>query len=349
MCYPKPGPRCSYHAEAKLNAASKALYEAKEKFADMENSGDVPAEEYDKASAKVDKALRGYTESVELYWETSAGRKNLSKLAQENGVPQAHIDTVVSKLKKGEPITDEDRNPSEGNPRGVKFLNKMVSAHYSYEAKKDAYNKSKNAPAEKLIDRDSRPEYIASIETKHITGNGAGSKFTDSKIKSANDVITLAKQQRGSLDGDDRAKLIEQGADSNSFLPESSGVRYLMVKTNGTQALKDTKDLDENTVLTVTAKGRNDGEPSSLSLSTDVKEQPTTQFGTVIIGPKSDDDGNPVEGTQTLWTLHPGVPTRGIRSDTLREHGLDGGSTITVKELREKFGKDIKVNTRIIK
>lgn len=349
MCYPKPGPRCSYHAEAKLNAASKALYEAKEKFAETENSVDAPAEEYDKASANVDKSLRAYTESVELYWETSAGRKNLSNLAQENGVQQAHIDAVVNKLKKGEPITDEDRNPSEGNPRGVKFLNKMVSAHHSYSAKVDAYKEAQAAVPNSLIDRDSRPEYIASIETKHITGDGAGSKFTDSKIKSVNDVMLLAQKQRGNLDGDDRDKLIAQGADPNTFLPESMGVRYLMVKTNGTQALKNTQDLDENTVLTVTAKGRNDGKPSSLSLSTDVKEQPTTQFGTVIIGPKSDEDKNPIENTQTLWTLHPGVPTRGIRSNSLREHGLDDGSTITVKELREKFGKDINVNTRIIK
>lgn len=351
MCYAYPGPRCSYHAKANLASASKALAESKERFSALENSkSSMDAQEYEaqvsEMNSNLNSALQGYKQSAELYWETRSGRAQLGNLAQDNGVSQEHVDSVVSKLRKGEPITHEDKNPSTGNPRGAKFLNKMVSAHQSYYRKTADYHKAKEITT--MIDRKNRPEYISSIETKHITGSSAGSKFTDPSIKNVNDVMSLAQQQSGSLDGDDRDKLIAQGAEPSSFLPASTGVRYLMVKTQGTQALKNTSDLDEDTTLTVTAKGRNDGKPASLSLATEVKEQPKTQFGTIIVGPKEDENRNPIENTTTLWTMHPGVPTRGIRSNDLRENGLDGGSTITVKELREKFGKDINVNTKLI-
>lgn len=202
--------------------------------------------------------------------------------------------------------------------------------------------------ANKLTQRNVRPEYIESIDKKHITSKSAGSKFTDSKIKKAEDVLALALAQRGSLKGDDRNKLIEAGASPEAFLPVESGVRYLQVKTNGTEALKDTATMKDSDVLTIVAKGRNDGKPSSLSFSTEVKEQPTTDYATVIIGPDMDENKKPIPNTEVLWTMHPGTPTRGIRSETIRENGLDDGDKITVGELRKRFGKDIKVNTKLI-
>lgn len=199
--------------------------------------------------------------------------------------------------------------------------------------------------AEKWMKRDERPEYIASIESKHFTPEGHGSKFTEAK--SPAEVIGLANYQRNGLGGDDREQLIEAGADPNSFLPPDSGVRYLMVKTPGTESVIDTSTMHEDETITVVAKGRNDGKPPSLSFVADVQEQPTTDVGTIIVGPDTDQDGNPIPKSEILWTMHPGSPTRGIRSDTVREQGLGDGDTLTVKEFREKFGRDIKANTRL--
>lgn len=202
--------------------------------------------------------------------------------------------------------------------------------------------------ANKFTKREVRPEYIDSIDKKHITSQSAGSKFTDPRIKKAEDVMVLALAQRGNLQGDDREKLIASGASPDAFLPKESGVRYLQVQTSGTEAIKDTATMNDNDVLTVVAKGRNDGKPSSLSFATEVTEQPTTEYATVIIGPDMDENKQPIPNTEVLWTMHPGTPTRGIRSDTIRENGLDDGSKITVKELRKRFGKDIKVNTKLV-
>lgn len=193
-----------------------------------------------------------------------------------------------------------------------------------------------------------RKAYIDSINNKHFAKNDmGGSKFTDKRLTKAEDAISLALAQRGGLKGDDRDKLIASGADPNAFLPPESGVRYIQVKANGTEATKSTADMKDDEILTVQAKDPNDPK-SSLSFVATVKEQPKTSVGTIIIGPKEDSNGEPIKGTETLWTMHPGSPTRGIRSNDIREKGLKGGSTITVKELREKFGKDIKANTKVI-
>lgn len=205
--------------------------------------------------------------------------------------------------------------------------------------------------AHDLTERSTNPkrkDYIESIDRKHFENNGgAGSKFTDPRVKKTEDVISLAIAQRGGLKGDDRDKIIANGADPNAFLPPETGVRYLQVKVDGTEATKDTSTMSEDEVLTVTAKQRGNGS-SSLSIAADVKTQPKTQYATVIIGPKEDEEGEPIKGTNTLWTMHPGNPTRGIRSNDLREKGLDDGSKITVGELRKLFGKDIKANTRLV-
>lgn len=199
-----------------------------------------------------------------------------------------------------------------------------------------------------LLNVEKRPEYIASIDSKHFDISKSGSTFTDESVKNTSDVLAATAAQRGGLDGDDRDKLIAAGADPASFLPPESGVRYLQVNIAGTQALRNTSNMRDDEILTIVGKGRNDGSPPSLSFSSDVHEQPKTDFGTVVIGPDLDENKKPIPNTEVLWTLHPGIPTRGIRSDTIRENGLEANSQITVKELRERFGKDIQVNTRLV-
>jgi len=145
-----------------------------------------------------------------------------------------------------------------------------------------------------------------------------GSKFTDHRLTKAEDAISLAIAQRGGLKGDDRNKLITSGADPNAFLPPESGVRYIQIEAKGIEATKSTADMKDDEILTVQAKDPNDPE-SSLSFVATVKEQPKTNVGTIIIGPKEDANGELIKGTETLWTMHPGSPTRGIRSNDIRE------------------------------
>lgn len=235
------------------------------------------------------------------------------------------------------------------NPKSAKLQQQVKSRLKERINKNPAEWEQGQKAADSLVKRGSRSDYINSIDKKHFAENGmGGSKFTDTRVKKAEDVVSLALAQRGSLQGDDREKLIASGAAPNAFLPPESGVRYLQVKVDGTEATKSTADMPDDKVLTVQAKDPSDPN-SSLSLVATVKEQPKTQFATVIIGPETDENKEPIKGTNTLWTMHPGAPTRGIRSNDLREKGLNGGSTITVKELREKFGKDIKANTKVVK
>lgn len=246
-----------------------------------------------------------------------------------------HAGKLSAQLLPGEVLTDDAQAATR--------------AWDSYNEEKKRFDTAKGiASVEGLVNRDVRPEYIAAIDSKHFDGSRSGSTFTDKRVSNTEDVLKETAKQRGGLEGDDRAALIRDGADASSFLPESTGVRYLKVKLDGTQALRNTAAMNDNEVLTVVAKGGNDGRPSSLSFSSDVKEQPKTQFATVVVGPDMDQNKKPIAGTQVLWTLHPGVPTRGIRSDAVREKGLDGGSKVTVKQLREMFGKDIQVNTRVV-
>lgn len=197
-----------------------------------------------------------------------------------------------------------------------------------------------------LTDRASRSDYIDSIDNKHFNDNTHGSTFVDTRAKNVEEVLAEVIKQRGNFKGDDRLKLIEVGADPSAFMDSDSGVRYLMINLNGKQSIKDSKTLSDDTMLTVMAKDKTD-ELSSLSFVAKVDSVPETEIATVIIGPKSDEERNKILGTNTLWTLHPGVPTRGIRSNDMREQGLVDGSTLTVAEMRKMFGRDIYVNTII--
>lgn len=195
-----------------------------------------------------------------------------------------------------------------------------------------------------LIEREARPEYVASIDRKHFGEGGAGSKFTDPRVSNVDQLLSLAAKQRGGLDGDDREALIRAGANPKDFAPASSGIRYLKVEVEGSQQLRSTASMADSDVIEVQAKGGNDGRPPSLTFAAPGGAE-RVSFATVVVGPKVDGDRKPIEGTETLYTAHPGIPTRGIRSDDVRNAGLDGGSKLTVGEFRKLFGRDIQINS----
>lgn len=282
-------------------------------------------------------------------WES----ENLEDIytAAENGDTEAK-EALEAKTKELEKLRTNaeysNRDVLPGDMSSDEALYAM-EATFKFKRKEREFGVAKAvASVGALVERDNRPQYIESIDSKHFDSSRSGSTFTDKRVDNTEDVLRETARQRGNLDGDDRDELIQEGADPSSFLPKESGVRYLKVKLEGTQALRNTANMDDNEVLTIVEKGGNDGRPSSLSFSSDVEEQPKTEFATVVVGPNMDENKKPIEGTQVLWTLHPGVPTRGIRSDNIREKGLEGGSQIKVKDLREMFGKDIQVNTKLI-
>lgn len=202
-----------------------------------------------------------------------------------------------------------------------------------------------NKLVESLVLRNEREDYISSIDKKHFTLEGHGSNFTDSRVTKTEDVLKLAIQQRGSLNGDDREKLVNLGAPIEGF---RDGIRYLCVEVDGVEGLKSTELMDDDEIITVKAKGRaREGQLPSLSFVSKVKEKEPVNYATVIIGSKLDDNNKPIDG-EMLWTMFPGTANWAPRSENIRESGLEDGSQIKVRELRKMFGRNFKVNTELI-
>lgn len=197
--------------------------------------------------------------------------------------------------------------------------------------------------ASAYVPRDERPQYMAAIDEKHFNALGHGSKFIDERVGKIEDVLSLAVAQRGNLEGDDRDELQSLGAPAGAFIEQC---RYIKVRVDGVEALQATDDLSEDEVLTIKGKGSGaDGRPKSLSVVAKVDSLSPVKYATVIIGPREDENGEPIEG-EMLWTMFPGVATQSPRSDKLREAGLEEGNKITVKRLRSLFG-DFKVNAEL--
>ncbi|MFA5948396.1 MAG: hypothetical protein WC806_05535 [Candidatus Gracilibacteria bacterium] len=174
--------------------------------------------------------------------------------------------------------------------------------------------------------------YYDAMQAQHFNPEGGvGSQFTAPDVKSLPDLLTIAQNQRGSLEGDDRQKFIEEGASEKGMLPFC---RYLKVETQGSVGIAKAKELPRDTKVKVMRT--KPGAPCSLVVEIDSKENlPKTNFATVIIGPNEADERNPNPSTKEMvWTTHPGAPIRPIASDNFAE-----GSVITIDELmaNQKF------------
>lgn len=139
-----------------------------------------------------------------------------------------------------------------------------------------------------ILDKESRPEYIASIDKKHFGQGGAGSKFTDTRARNVAQLMSLTqKSRKQGLKGDDREQLIIDGANPKDFAPKASGICYLRVPVEGRQMLKSTADMADDELVEVRAKGGNDGRPASLTFAAAGGSE-SVKFATVVIGPKID-------------------------------------------------------------
>lgn len=191
--------------------------------------------------------------------------------------------------------------------------------------------------AAKVIPRDGEmAEYYKATDAKHFSDkNAPGSKFTDPDMKNLNDVVALAANQRyDGLDGDDRAKLVQFGANPDAFRDDC---RYLIVQTPGKVGSQHISSLPANDKIEVVRT--KPGAPCSLVAK--VSKQASANFGVVVIGKSS-------EGKDVVFTAHPGMPTR---TSGKSEGIFDGyeGRSLSINHIMEIAGTDdVNVNTRLV-
>jgi hypothetical protein len=174
--------------------------------------------------------------------------------------------------------------------------------------------------------------YFADTERKHFSSDSAGSTFTEAK--SLNEVLALASRQRKNLEGDDRQKLIERGADPSSF---DASKRYLMVETKGKLGTVMASELDDSTMVSVVQKS----EKTKPVCVVETSSKKDTNFATVVLV-----DNPTLPGTEhhpsLLITAFPGASGPSGSNNDLLPHV---GKKISVGEAKKIFGRDYSINT----
>jgi len=180
-------------------------------------------------------------------------------------------------------------------------------------------------------------DYMQAVERKHFNNETAiGSIFTEVSGLSA--LLSLAIEQRGSLNGNDRAFFEQQGVSPESLRPDC---RYLKVETPGRIGIVEVDDprlSPDQTVEVVQAKPK---VPATLVV--EMPEMPETSIGTIIIGPNAKESPNdPEPSTQEMiYSVHPGLPIK-----PTEENVWPVGSRLTVKEVKDKLGPQAFLNVR---
>jgi len=139
--------------------------------------------------------------------------------------------------------------------------------------------------------------YYRATDAKHFGDRTApGSRFSDSSLNKLEDVLELAIEQRGNLDGDDRNEFIKLGSLKDSFDPD---IRYILVHTSGSLGVIHSEGRPDGIPLLV---GRTKpGAPCSVISSNQFRH--TTNVSVIII----DKD---VNGKERVITAHPGTPVK---------------------------------------
>ena len=194
------------------------------------------------------------------------------------------------------------------------------------------YDSPVNEQISRLINRDGEmAAYYRATDAKHF-GNreSAGAKFSDKRLNRLEDVLALAIEQRGSLDGDDRATFIEMGTLKNSLDPD---IRYLYVKTPGTYGVIYSEGMPDGIPLLV---GRT--KPSApCSVIHSVQMRPTTSFAVIVI----DKDA---AGNERVITAHPGTPVKPKSG----EFDAFEGQYITLGQARAIAGGELWIETSAV-
>ena len=176
--------------------------------------------------------------------------------------------------------------------------------------------------------------YYEATDRKHFGDKTEpGSKFLDPSLEKVEHVLMLRMEQTGTanLDGNDKSALTARGSDGNGFM---EGNRYLMVLTEGTVGIKNSKTLPTDAKVQVVRT--KPGAPCSLVM--EVEEQPTTDYAVIVIG-KHRQTGN-----DFVITTFPGPVTKPTSNESLDARE---GQVLTVGETREILGEDFWINTKV--
>ncbi|MEI6237716.1 MAG: hypothetical protein WCP03_03910 [Candidatus Saccharibacteria bacterium] len=177
-------------------------------------------------------------------------------------------------------------------------------------------------------------EYYKAVEAKHfkLSEKSVGSRFLEAS--NLEELLSLTAQQRGDLNGDDRAKLATMGVPETALL---SHCRYLIVETPGELGIINASELLPDSPIEVIRTKPNT--PCSLVFRS--TEFPETNLGLVIIGlnQKQSPDGSDPSTKEMVWTVHPGPPVQPASEDIWAE-----GSVITAQEVVDKLGPEYYVN-----
>lgn len=193
----------------------------------------------------------------------------------------------------------------------------------------------KEIVADLIPRKSSMREYYEATDKKHFGDKSEpGSKFTNPKITCLEDIVELALQQRGNLEGNDTDIFISLGVSPTAFHEDN---RYLFVKTEGTVGIKHSDSLHDNTLVQIVRT--KPGVPCSVIL--DVVEQEKTHHGIIIL---SKDTKGVNDGKDILITAFPGSPTPIIKRDIFEEYE---NQILTIKKVRELAG-DLWLNTRVV-
>lgn len=180
-------------------------------------------------------------------------------------------------------------------------------------------------------------DYLQAVERKHFNAETAiGSVFTE--ISRLPDLLSLAIKQRGSLTGDDRVFFEQQGVSPDSLRPDC---RYLKIETAGRVgivSIDDPRLLPEQSVEVIQAKPK---VPATLVV--ELESMPETDIGTIIIGPNVRESPADPEPTtkEMVYSVHPGLPIK-----PTEENIWPVGSRLTVKEVKDKLGRQAYLNVR---
>jgi hypothetical protein len=168
--------------------------------------------------------------------------------------------------------------------------------------------------------------YFAGLTRQHFGASPTASNFTH--FATPQDALASCALSRGSLDGDDRDKLISLGADPSAFA-DPSVCRYLFFPARGHLGIVSMDNLPADATLELVQE--KPGTPLSLVLTgtringTEFRAtRPEVNFATAIVG--TDDK---------LWTIHPGLPSPSSNEPSFEDAGFIAGQVITIAALRD--------------
>lgn len=181
---------------------------------------------------------------------------------------------------------------------------------------------------------ESYASYYKATDKKHFGDpTEPGSKFLDPKLKQLEDVLKLRIHQSPTLnlDGDDKEKLIQLGADPDGFLRNN---RYLLVHTKGKVGVVHSDKLNPDQKVLV--KRTKPGVPCSLIV--EVNSQPETDYAVIIMAK------NDKTGKDFAITAFPGLVTKPVDHPNI--DALEGNH-ITVAEAKTILGESFWLNTSL--